>query len=114
MTKHLMLMSKDSRVATTLELVALNKAAIEFGATRVLDEYALLNLDENGLHVLTHMFLFWHPFRRCEVAMKVDGDPFPHVAVLDLQDEWYDSLTTLGDYRTAQEYYKRNPRRVDE
>lgn len=108
--RQIMPFTNDSRVATTRELVDLNKRAIDFPATRVMDEYELLNLDEDGLHILTHISIFWHPFRRCQVAMKISGDPFAHFGVLDLQDEWYDELPTLGDYLKAQDYYRTHPR----
>lgn len=102
----------DTRVVTTMELVELNRLAINFPATRVLDPYELLNLDQDGLHFLTHIRLFWHPFYRCEVALKVQGDPIPHFATLDLQDEWYRPLTTLEQHRQALEYYETHPRRA--
>lgn len=103
---------EHTRVVTTAELVELNRMATEFRATRVFDPYELLNLDQTGLHFLTHCPLFWHPFRRCEVAIKVQGKSEPVFAWLDLQDEWYDPLTTLGDYVKALKYYETHPRRA--
>lgn len=102
----------ETRVVTTMELVELNRAATNFPATRVLDPYEMLNLDQDGLHFLTHINLFWHPFRRCQVALKVQGDPIPHFATLDLQDEWYDPLTRLEDYAKAVDYWQTHPRRA--
>jgi hypothetical protein len=110
--RHVMPFNASTRVVTTTDLMELNRMATRFGATRVLDPYEMLNLDQEGLHFLTHIFLFWHPFRRCEVALKMQGDPHPHYATLDLQDEWYDPLLTLEQYREAIEYYETHPRRA--
>lgn len=108
----IMPITKDSRYVTTAELFELNTRATEFGASRVLDQYEMLNLDPDGIHTLTPIYLVWTPFRRCEVALKVAGDPFPHSAVLDLQDHWYDALPKVGDYVKALDYYEKNPRRA--
>lgn len=110
--EHIMPFNKNTRVVTTAELVELNRMATNFGASRVLDPYEMLNLDQNGYHFLTHIFLVWTPFMRCEVALKVQGDPMPHYATLDLQDEWYHPLMTLEQYRQAIEYYDKHPRRA--
>lgn len=108
----IMPMTKQSRYVRTEELIELNQRATDHHMSRVFDPYELLNLDPNGIHILTRINIMFLPFARCEVAIKSAIDPFPVRGVLDLQDEWYDALPPVGEYIKALDHYEQNPRRA--
>lgn len=107
MTSMAKLMRPDPRYLTTIELIELNARAIEHGMGRTLDEYALLTLDPDGLHVGWRENRMFLPFCRMNLLLKVNGEEEPATgSTLDLPDEWYDELPTVRDYLQALKFYE--------
>lgn len=86
---------ETARVLDTDMLLKLNEYQTEWGASRVLDPYELLDIDPDGLHIIGEVRLMFLPFSRCQVIVRTRAGE-PVLVWLDLSMEQYRALPLLS------------------